>query len=1064
MASVEIQLFGQFEVLVDGRPVPAQAWHHRRAAGLVKLLALASGHRVHREQVVEALWSHLPPVGGERNLHKAIHLARKGIGDPSAITLSSQEVGLGGGVAVDVDRFEREAELALGAPDQGGCMSAASLYTGELLPEDRYEEWTQPARERLRLLYVGLLRCAERWGDVLEVEPLDEEAHRALMRAYANAGNRAAALRQFRRLKDLLAKELGLRPDADSVALYREIVRGPPAVAPVESTAPMVGRERELTAALEALGRLDARRGGGLLVSGEAGIGKTRLCDALLARASAAGRTTLRGATRVEEGALPYAPIVEALDRLLLERSDLAAALNEGAQAEIARLTAAWPAPVVEADPGTVRRRLFSAVAQLVSVAARERGAVVLLEDLHAADDATVQLAHYLVRASRFQPLLVVLSYRAEGVRPALAQVRASLLTEGTAREIALGPLPREAAASVVERVHGSAVPPEATEEIWRKAEGNPFFIRELASAIEADGTVVVPERLYDILQARVLSLDPGVRALVERAAVIGEEFTADEFAAVGEVDESAAFNGLDRALGAGLIVERGGGYRFAHSLLREALARALPAHRRAQVHRIAAGALAASGAAAGRVAHHLLEGGRAVEAVPWLERAARSAAAVAAYADSLALTERALEYAGGRDRAELLALRADLLFAIGDPSAPIAYAEAIEAARGRARRSLRIRQSRAYLAAGRVAEAAGALKGVGASTPADQVSLLLARGLIAWHSQDLTGAQAAAEEARRLAAEVGLGAAAVEASKLVGMVAHTSGQLWDRVRADVLDTARNPGLAGSVLDGHLCLVEFSLYGAEPYDEVIGFARELRAAADRAGAVRGAAFAATVLGEAELLSGRVEEAEGDLRSAIDLARRSRADVGRAHALQRLAETALAAGRHDEARALLAEALPIAQSCLLAPHLLPRIYDVAIRAAQDTASALHALEEAEEALADTPACTPCSIGFLIAAAISCAQAGFPDRARSYGERASHVARMWQGGAWAAGVIEARAALVVAEGELQPAVALFREAAELFRRAGQPLDEARCRVRAEEIAFGKPSRNSRGRTAP
>jgi hypothetical protein len=85
-------------------------------------------------------------------------------------------------------------------------------------------------------------------------------------------------------------------------------------------------------------------------------------------------------------------------------------------------------------------------------------------------------------------------------------------------------------------------------------------------------------------------------------------------------------------------------------------------------------------------------------------------------------------------------------------------------------------------------------------------------------------------------------------------------------------------------------------------------------------------------------------------------------------MQRLAETALAAGRPDQARARLAEALPIAQASLLAQHLLPRIYDVAIRAAQDPAAALHTLEEAEEALADTPACTPCSIGFLIAAAI------------------------------------------------------------------------------------------------
>lgn len=1064
MASVEIQLLGRFEVRVDGRPVPAPVWRHRRAAGLVKLLALASSHRVHREQVIEALWPHLPPEGGERNLHKAIHLARKGIGNPAEITLSSQEVGLGDDVAVDVERFEREADRALGAADPRGCATASSLYTGELLPEDRYEDWTEAARERLHLRYLALLRCAGRWEDVLEIEPLDEEAHRALIRDYADAGNRPAALRQFARLKALLGKELGLRPAPESVALYEEIVRGPAAVAPVGSAVPMVGRERELAAAMETLHRLDTGRGGGLLVSGDAGIGKTRLSDALLAEASAAGRATLRGATRIEEGALPYAPVAEALDRLLLERPDLAVALSDGAQAEIARLTAASPAPVAEADPGTVRRRLFSAVAQLLSAAARERGAVVLLEDLHAADDATVQLAHYLVRSSRFQPLLVVLSYRAESIPPALAQVRARLLAEGTAREIVLGALPRAAAASMVERVHGSVPPAGAIDAIWGRAEGNPFFIQELASAIESDGTIVVPERLFDILQARLHGLDPELRSLLERAAVTGEEFSADEFTAVCELDESAAFDALDRGLGTGFIVERADGYRFAHSLLREALVHGLPAHRRAQFHRVAAEALSASDAPAGRVAHHLLEGGRPAEAVPWLERAAEGAAAVAAYADALALTERALEHAGGRDRTRLLALRADLLFAVGDPAAPIVYAEAIAVARGRARTSLRIRQSRAYLAAGDAAAAEAALNGVGATTPGDQASLLLARGLVAWHDEDLAGAQTAAEEARRLASDVGLVGVAAEASGLLGMVSHSRGQLWDRVRSDVLDTARNPGLAGSVFDAYLCLVEFSLYGAEPYEEIVGFARELRAAADRAGAVRGAAFAATVLGEAELLSGRLDEAEEHLREADGLGRQSHADASRSLALERLAEVALAAGRPEQARAPLADALVLAQVSTLAGHLLPRIYGAAIRAAQDPAAASDVLEEAEGAFGDTPTCTPCSIGFLVAAATSCAQTGDLDRARLYVERAAVVASMWGEGAWTAGVAEARAEVLVAGAEVEEAPPLLREAAELFGRAGQPLDEARCRARAEEIFSRKPPRKNRGRTEP
>ena len=127
MTSVEIQLFGRFEVMVDGRPVPAAAWRHRWAAGLVKLLALASGNRLHREQVIEALWPPLSPEAGDRNLHRAIHLARKEIGDPAAITLSSQEVGLGDVVGVDVERFEGEAARALGGAASGTCVSAASL-------------------------------------------------------------------------------------------------------------------------------------------------------------------------------------------------------------------------------------------------------------------------------------------------------------------------------------------------------------------------------------------------------------------------------------------------------------------------------------------------------------------------------------------------------------------------------------------------------------------------------------------------------------------------------------------------------------------------------------------------------------------------------------------------------------------------------------------------------------------------------------------------------------------------------------------------------------------------
>ena len=229
-------------------------------------------------------------------------------------------------------------------------------------------------------------------------EPTDEEAHRSLMRTYAEAGNRSAALRQFGRLNAALA-EVGLQPGAETLALHEVIARGPAAVAPVPERSPMIGRDSELATARAALRRASEGRGGVLVVSGEPGVGKTRLCEGLLAEASSSGWSTMRGAAREEEGPLPYAPIAEALDGLLAARPDLAFSLTTAAQAELARVTAASPAQPTDPEPRADRQRIFSSVAQVFARAAGERGAVLLLDDLHAADEATLQLVHYLARA-----------------------------------------------------------------------------------------------------------------------------------------------------------------------------------------------------------------------------------------------------------------------------------------------------------------------------------------------------------------------------------------------------------------------------------------------------------------------------------------------------------------------------------------------------------------------------------------------------------------------------------------------------------------------------------------
>jgi len=234
MSRVEIRVLGGFEVSVDGRRVPAQAWQQRRACELVKLLALAPRNRLHREQVIDALWPDLPPDAGAANLRKAAHYARAALGSKEAVVLRQGQVSLwpDAELAVDAERFEAEGKLALRSGAAEACAAIAGSYRGELLPDQRYEEWAGERRGDVRALYLQLLRRAGLWERVVAEEPTDEPAHRALMHVYADAGNRSAAVEQYQRLGAALAG-LGLLPTEETQALYREVLRAPPAASPI---------------------------------------------------------------------------------------------------------------------------------------------------------------------------------------------------------------------------------------------------------------------------------------------------------------------------------------------------------------------------------------------------------------------------------------------------------------------------------------------------------------------------------------------------------------------------------------------------------------------------------------------------------------------------------------------------------------------------------------------------------------------------------------------------------------------------------------------------------------
>ena len=683
MRRLDVRLLGRFEVAVDTQRVAGSAWEHRRAEDLVKLLALSPGHRMTRGQVVEALWPHLRAEAGVANLHKAAYYARKALGWSEAIVVRRGVVALAPEhrVETDVERLETD----------GGWEGQVP----ELLPEDRYEEWTVEHRERLAELRMAALRRQGRWAELLRADPADEEITRALMRERAAVGDRAAAVRQFRRLREALAK-LGLTPSEESLSLYREVSRGDPVHASTRSSVPMVGRDRELAVARAALDATGRKGGGALLILGDAGMGKTRLVDAVLEDARARGWHTLRGAGREEEGRPPYGPIIEAIDPLIAARPDLLESLYESSRRVIALLSPSATAGDAGSRGDVERHQVFAAVWQLVHAASGEAGVLMAFEDLHAADVATLLLVHYLSRAARQAPVLIVLTARHGEAGPELARVRASLSEQRAGVEIVLRPLSTSALTTIAERAADRQLGAGTLEAIAAAAAGNPFFAEEIGASA-ADGDVRVPEHVNEILNVRFDRLPGKARPVVLLAAALQDGFAVSDLAVVAGVEEASAKAAVGAALRRGVLERDTSGLRFRHPLLRDAARRRLDSPQLIDAHLRAAARLRGSGGAPERVGYHLLAAGRGGEAVPLLTAAAQRAAAVGAYRDGQRWAEQALAHAPAADRGELLELLGDLRHAAGDRRAARTFAAAAADAAPLGRLTdLRIKQARA--------------------------------------------------------------------------------------------------------------------------------------------------------------------------------------------------------------------------------------------------------------------------------------------------------------------------------------------------------------------------------
>jgi ATP/maltotriose-dependent transcriptional regulator MalT len=319
---------------------------------------------------------------------------------------------------------------------------------------------------------------------------------------------------------------------------------------------------------------------------------------------------------------------------------------------------------------------------------------------------------------------------------------------------------------------------------------------------------------------------------------------------------------------------------------------------------------------------------------------------------------------------------------------------------------------------------------------------ILLARGNLAYFSGDVEGAWDIVGQAHEQLQAPDDPWQLMDLVALQGLIAHQRGEWFERFHHELRRTQGRERLATAVFDAHLCVAEYVLYGPVAYPELIEDTEELRRRSTQSGALRGVAFASALIGEAALMMGDLERAEGELTDAVALHRDIDASSGEAHSLQRLAEVRVAQGDLVGARTLLQRALPLARFSVMSMHLLQRVYGTMIAAAADAEAARAMVDRAEATLGENDRCSFCAVMLSVPAAIACADVGDVDEARRHlSEGEASVAR-WPSGSWTAALLEVRGHLARAEGRDAEARRLLQDAAGSFVAAGHPLDARRC----------------------
>ena len=711
--TLHMHLLGDFSLVAGEAPVTTGVVP--RLQSLLAYLVLHSGAPQDRSHLAFLLWPDSTEAQAHTNLRKLLHHLRQALPDADqflrADKLSLQWLPANADTAwtLDVRGIEqalaraKQAEQRQDVPALRQALEQVmSLYRGDLLP-GCYDEWILPERDHFRQLFLSaaerLLVLLEQERDydsaiaaaqqLLRHDPLHEATYRQLMRLYALRGNRAAALRIYHTCVTLLERELGAEPGASTRAVYESLLQSDTANTPNTPTKtptgslesrgtmpPLIGRKAEWRQLQDAWRKAVNGQSQVVLLSGEAGIGKTRLAEEMEAWVNRQGMTTATAHCYAAGRELAYAPVTEWLR-------------TEPFQASLSTLDSAWlteaarllpellikrpklphPAPLVE---GWQRQHFFEALAR-AALNARQP-VLLLLDDLQWCDDETLTWLHYLLRFDVGARVMLLCTVRSEETlsEQALRTFLGAVQREGRVTEIALKPLDTLETTALAGHLLRYQPDTAMLDTLYRETEGNPLFVVEMVRAgtleqhamenpvvtsapilpsLLTQASSTLPPTVQGVLSTRLAQLSPLARAVSNVAAVIGREFTFSVLAHASKENEDEVVQGLDELWQRRIVREQSAGmaetYDFSHDKLREMAYNSLSLAHRRLLHRRVAESLVTVYAeqldsVSGQIAAHYERAGQSEQAIPYYCRAGEAALRIYANTEAVAAFERA--------------------------------------------------------------------------------------------------------------------------------------------------------------------------------------------------------------------------------------------------------------------------------------------------------------------------------------------------------------------------------------------------------------------------------------